>query len=79
MQDKKQTAVDEMFNIIEGLIDYSPNNPLLKTLIAAKTRLKEIEKKQIIKSFTIGNRQEYYDATENSGEQYYNETYGGNK
>ena len=38
-------------------------------------KLLEKEKQQIINAYTKGNRQEYYDGTETSGEQYYNETF----
>ena len=40
---------------------------------------KEMEKEQIEEAFTKGNRLDVYDGTETSGEQYYNETYGGKK
>ncbi len=37
--------------------------------------LLEKEKKQIQNAVTYGNRQEYYDATEELGTHYYNETF----
>jgi len=39
---------------------------------------KEMEKKQIINAFIIGT-DSYYDIRPANGEQYYNETYGGEK
>ena len=64
-----------MFDIIEGLLEYSPENPMLQSLIAAKPRLKKIEKQQIKCSFTDGK---LCAKTNNiDSEQYYNEQYGG--
>ena len=41
---------------------------------------KEIEKQQSINDFVAGNKLEFYDGTEKEcAEQYYEETYGGNK
>jgi hypothetical protein len=42
-------------------------------------KFKEMDKAQIAEAFTKGNRLDVYDGTETSGQQYYNETYGGNK
>ena len=39
----------------------------------------ELEKKNISEAFTKGNRMEFYDASEESGQQYYNETYTNDK
>jgi hypothetical protein len=41
---------------------------------------KEMQKQQSINDFVAGNKLEFYDGTEKEcAEQYYNETYGGNK
>jgi hypothetical protein len=52
--ESNKTAIDQMFDIIEGLAEYSPENPMLHSLIAAKPRLKEVEKEQVIKAFNVG-------------------------
>jgi hypothetical protein len=44
--ESNKTAIDQMFDIIEGLAEYSPENPLLQSLLAAKPRLKEVERNQ---------------------------------
>jgi hypothetical protein len=78
-----KTAIDQMFDIIEGLAEYSPENPLLQSLLAAKPRLKELEKEQMI-SFAYTQIQ-YIDAEigdliyKKLPQEIYNETYGGNK
>jgi hypothetical protein len=70
-----KTAIDQMFDIIKSLAEYSPENPLLQSLLAAKPRLKEVEKEQI-KEAVNSQRQLGWDE---KGEQYYEQTYGGNK
>jgi hypothetical protein len=75
--ESNKTAIDQMFDIIEGLSEYSPENPMLQSLIAAKSRLKDVEKEQIKDSFVDGK---LCAKTNNiDSEQYYNEQYGGNK
>jgi hypothetical protein len=37
---------------------------------------KEMFQQQIVDAVTYGNRQEFYDATETIGKQYYTQTYG---
>ena len=45
-----------------------------------KRQAKEMEKEQSINDFVAGNKLEFYDGTEKEcAEQYYKETYGGNK
>lgn len=72
-----------MFDIIEGLLEYSTENPLLQNLMGAKPRLKELEKEQMI-SFAY-TQIEYIDAEigdliyKKLPQEIYNETYGGNK
>ena len=85
---KKETAIDKLFSVIEDFLDISPDNPLFKTLVEAKPRLKEIEKEQIEFAFNQGYRDGKIDGL--SGEvqigedisqfsnasDYYNRTYG---
>jgi len=79
--ESNKTAIDQMFDIIEGLAEYSPENPMLQSLIAAKPRLKELEKEQMI-SFAYTQIQ-YIDAEigdliyKKLPQEIYNETYGG--
>ena len=71
-----KTAIDQMFDIIEGLSEYSPENPMLQSLLAAKPRLKEIEKEQIKDAYFLGG----HDVKNNryrGMHEYYNEQYGG--
>lgn len=70
MTHKKQTAVGELFDIIEGVYEYS-NNPLLKTILDIKGRVLELEKQQIIDAWAHGVLAKNSD----TAEQYYNETY----
>jgi hypothetical protein len=81
--ESNKTAIDQMFDIIEGLAEYSPENPMLQSLIAAKPRLKKVEKEQHDKTsldwFLEGKARMSSNKKWNSFEQYYNETYGGNK
>jgi hypothetical protein len=79
--ESNKTAIDQMFDIIEGLAEYSPENPLLQSLLTAKPRLKELEKEQMI-SFAYTQIQ-YIDAEigdliyKKLPQEIYNETYGG--
>jgi hypothetical protein len=65
-----KTAMNEW---IEWLNAYSFELPLELEIKA--NELLEKEKKQIIEAVTYGNRQEYYDGTEELGNKYYNETF----
>ena len=71
MTQKKQTAVEELFDIIEGVYEYS-NNPLLKTILDTKERVLELEKQQIMDAYDKG---EFNDGMNETAEQYYTETY----
>ena len=71
MTQKKQTAVEELFDIIEGVYEYS-NNPLLKTILDIKERVLELEKQQIMDAYDKG---EFNDGMNETAEQYYTETY----
>jgi len=70
-----KTAIDQMFNIIEGLAEYNPENPMLQSLIAAKPRLKEVEKGQIKEAYNYGQQIPPF----LYAELYYEQKYGGNK
>lgn len=83
-KESNKTAIDQMFDIIEGLAEYNPENPMLQSLLAAKPRLKEVEKEQIKEAWLsswkdsmINPREDKY--YEPEAEQYYNEQYGGEK
>jgi len=69
----KQTAVEWFFSEL-GRMQYFIGNDMLE----AYKQAKEMEKERIAKDFTNGKAENFsfYDKT---GEQYYNETYGGNK
>jgi hypothetical protein len=75
--ESNKTAIDQMFDIIEGLAEYSPENPMLQSLLAAKPRLKEMEKEQQKYFFDCGRQ--YQLTGEGTFNQVHNETYGGNK
>jgi hypothetical protein len=71
MSNKQQTAVDWIEQeILKG------NLSLKEILIKAK----EKQKQQSINDFVAGNKLDFYDGTEKEcAEQYYEQTYGGNK
>ena len=72
--ESNKTAIDQMFDMTEGLLEYSPENPLLQSLVAAKPRLKEVERGQIMDSYGQG-----FIESENMNlcaEDYYIRTYG---
>jgi hypothetical protein len=72
--ESNKTAIDQMFDIIEGLAEYSPENPMLQSLMKAKPRLKEVEKEQIKDAYGQG-----WIESENmnlGAEDYYSRTYG---
>jgi hypothetical protein len=77
--ESNKTAIDQMFDIIEGLVEYCPGNPLLQSLMEAKPRLKEVEKEQmwayIKEKYCIGDSTLAFHELE--FEQYYQQTYGG--
>jgi hypothetical protein len=72
-----KTAIDQMFDIIEGLAEYNPENPMLHSLLAAKPRLKEVEKEQQKYFFDCGRQ--YQLTGEGTFKEVWDETYGGNK
>jgi hypothetical protein len=71
MSDKQQTAVDWIEQqMMEG-------NLSLKEILE---QAKEKQKQQSINDFVAGNKLDFYDGTEKEcAEQYYEQTYGGNK
>ena len=76
---KKQTAVEYLYESIDNeLIDFLERridvNELSVAMLKAKTKAKAMEKEQIIKAVLDGYRSHPYMA-----EQYFNETYGGDK
>jgi hypothetical protein len=88
--ESNKTAIDQMFDIIEGLAEYNPENPMLQSLLAAKPRLKEVEKGQVIKAFNEGYRNAEKDSLApelikgnislfSNAYDYFFKTYGGNK
>lgn len=67
----------QMQYLIDELIDIAKKEDKIGINLVigmACVRL-EKEKQQIIEAFTKGNRQEYYDGSEESGLTYYNETF----
>jgi hypothetical protein len=70
---KKQTAVEWFFN---QLIDKKNQTP--EILWAAYLNAKAMEKEQTVHCYEQAYREGYID-NGNSGESYYNETYGGDK
>jgi hypothetical protein len=85
-ESNKQTAVNYLikeFSDILGPIETKPMQDLL--IMAAIKQAKEMEKEQIENAYEIGFADAWDDAryddepTYGGAEQYYNETYGGNK
>jgi hypothetical protein len=71
----KQTAVEFLikeFNDILGPLDTKPMQDLL--MMDAMKRAKQMEKEQMIDAYYEGKQYGFKE----QGEQYYNETYGGN-
>ncbi len=73
---KNETAAQQLFSVIEGINEYSPNNPLIEALLKSKARLMEIEKQQIIEAFTNGAIDASWGNKYKNAEQYYKEIYG---
>lgn len=72
----KQTAVEFLYSEYKRIFGDILVKPSQGIQIAdALAQAKEIEKKQIVNACTYGNRQEFYDAEETMGEQYYNEQF----
>ena len=88
----KQTAVEWLYDTIDNeLIDFLESridvNELSVAMLKAKEQAKEMEKQQIMDAVNEGIKQGYTDYIDTewgrdndyNPEQYYNETYGGNK
>ena len=67
-----KTAMQELIEYIEL---YQPKNKITDGIWSKEKSLLEKEKEQIEKAVTYGNRQDYYDATEELGNHYYNQTF----
>jgi hypothetical protein len=85
MEQIKQTAVEWLVEELNQKIDFIPMDKwdMIRNIVQ---QAKEMEKEQIINSFDEGKSDGYKTAREwdemiiwLSAEQYYNETYGGNK
>jgi hypothetical protein len=75
---KRQTALQEFWDKMALKLSTEQLNEVLPLFNQAK----EIEKEQIKSAFNMGdmfNADYYYMASESEAENYYNETYGGNK
>lgn len=75
-----KTAVTQLFDIVKGVAEYSPDNPLLNQILMSEKRMLEIEKEQIISSYNDGynnGQADWGDGSDKTGEDYFNETYGG--
>jgi hypothetical protein len=73
---KNETAIQELFSVIEGVNQYAPDNPLLETILRCKVRLIEIEKEQIKDAHLSGLINTLKMEASKQAEQYYNDTYG---
>lgn len=71
----KQTALTQLE---KWIIKFEETNgtPTMCEVKAQIEMFKEIEKEQIEKAVVFGNRQDFYDGTEEIGSNYYNLTYG---
>ena len=75
MNNKQETTLQKLFYRIEQF--RFANNPI-DEIIKLKHEMLEMEKQQIIKGVDFGTNQwDGWDSV--NGEQYYNETYGGDK
>ena len=73
---KQQTALDWLIDNLKGQLNIDEVTSIIK-------HSKEMFKEQIIKAYQQGVTDEYGDtldfSNDTDGEDYYNETYGGNK
>lgn len=70
----KQTAITQLEKWILKF-EETKGTPTMCEVKAQIEMFKEIEKEQIEKAVVFGNRQEFYDGTEEIGSNYYNSTY----
>jgi hypothetical protein len=79
---KKETAVDYMFRLLD-VLTFGKDNETQNIFNDILQQAKEMEKEQIIAAYREGRKDEgmaYYDAFfERTYEDYYRETYGGDK
>jgi hypothetical protein len=85
---KQQTAVEWFIEQLEEKGDLRETPSIMNIqlnidtteYLDLKIQAKEMEKQKSINDFVAGNKLDFYDGTEKEcAEQYYNETYGGNK
>jgi hypothetical protein len=81
--EKKQTAVEQLINEMESLLEQpyvNPKNALNDCINLAYNKL-QMEKEQIVDAYGVKTFQGRVDGVDlwlsQCGEQYYNETYGG--
>lgn len=84
MENKQQTAVSEMFAQIKAArkdTQFWNDSMLVDWLLESEERFKQIEKEQIMQSYKAGNHSETRGGNVifEKMEQYYQQTYGGNK
>ena len=68
--EKKQTAVQWLMQQIDNNL-----NQFSTAWQEEFNQALQMEREQIEEAVLYGNRQEFYDGTESSGQQYYNETF----
>jgi len=76
---KQQTALNKLIDFLNEEIcerrDYSASKMCEVIRLKIETELLEEEKERIEKAVVYGNRQEFYDGTEEIGNNYFNSTY----
>jgi hypothetical protein len=70
----EKTALTKLENWITKF-EKIKGTPTICEIKAQINMFKEIEKEQIEKAVIFGNRQDFYDVTEEIGSNYYNSTY----
>jgi hypothetical protein len=84
-ESNKMTAVDWLWEQIDEILPFSVDTETGIKLYNAKEQAKEMEKEQIENAYEIGFADAWDDAryddepTYGGAEQYYEQTYGGNK
>lgn len=75
METKKQTAVEYLYEMLEGMIPRTILYSIDKKIYFQQA--KAMEKQQIIDAVNLPKEERWYDAKlyNSSGEQYYNETF----
>ena len=75
---KKQTAVEWMVGQIKDIFYVAQSSEMTKRFEVVYQKAKSMEKEQMVASYEKGYDDGYID-NGNSGEKYYNETYGADK